>query len=1161
MSNNIIEKDQEIARLKAQVTALEQLLAAHEQTSLEQSNRLEQALRALTKRAAELEMVTQVSVAVSTTLETNKLLQEVVDLTKSRFNLYHAHIYLLDKTGNSLNLAVGAGAVGRQMVAEGWSIPLTQQTSLVARAARTRQGVIVNNVHEAPDWLPNPLLPNTHSELAVPMIVGNQLLGVLDVQAAEVDYFTDEDVRIQTILASQMAVALQNAARYDQTQTMLSETELQARRLVLLNEMSAEANLAISREDIFNIIVNRVSGMLATDQISLNLLRGAGDTLEVVAIEREAFDGVTNMVQLADTPMETALRERRIIHTQNDPAQSVMIAPLFMGEEAIGTLNVGRFQGNAFNPNDENLLRQIASILGITIKNRRLFEQMQQRAAEQEEATIFLDTIVENIPTGIFIKDAKDFKYLRINRAHAEISGLNQAGVIGTSVYDYFPKEQADFFTAKDRETMAKGKLVDIPEQPMQTVKKGLRWLHTQKIPIYGADGQPKYLLGLSEDITERKQTEEMLASRAAELEETTNFLNSVIENLPTMLFVKDAEELRFVRWNKAGEELMGISREDMIGKNDYDLVPKEDADFFTGKDREVLAGGQLLDIPEEVIHTRQGTRYLHTRKIPIFGPDGQPRYLLGISEDITERKQAEEMLANRAAELEETTTFLDSVIENLPTMLFVKEATDLRFVRWNKAGEELIGYPRAALIGKNDYDFFPKEEADFFTGKDREVLAGGKLVDIPEEPIATAHQGIRYLHTRKIPIYGPDGKPRYLLGISEDITERKQAEELLASRAAELEETTTLLREHEARLAEALSMAQLANWEFDVATQTFTFNDQFYSLFRTTAEQEGGYLMPAMQYAQKFVHPADAPLVGVAIKEAIETTDPNYFFQIDHRIIRADGSEGYILVRFRVVKDEQGRTVKTIGANQDITELKQAELEKEHLLADMRAIQRQYIRQEWDRFLTEQHHGAWRIEYSRPEAQFDTTPHPLTAIQQQALNRGQTQVLTGSGGNGFNTHPTIITPITLRGEILGTLSLQDIDPGRQWSEEEVALIEAVSEQLALTLENLRLFDNTQQRASREQLARRITDKMRQAPDVETIIETGITELARVLGASRTYVKLSAPLKSSAEETADDVDAIRARLRQAGFMTDPDQTTLSSPQKAAPDSGSIEGNL
>jgi two-component system, cell cycle sensor histidine kinase and response regulator CckA len=109
--------------------------------------------------------------------------------------------------------------------------------------------------------------------------------------------------------------------------------------------------------------------------------------------------------------------------------------------------------------------------------------------------------------------------------------------------------------------------------------------------------------------------------------------------------------------------------------------------------------------------------------------------------------------------------------------MLFLKDARDLRFVRVNRAGERIMGHPRADMLGKNDYDFFPKDQADFFTQKDRDVLQGGQPVDIPEEPIQTGDKGERYLHTRKVPVLDARGQPEYLLGISEDITARKAAE------------------------------------------------------------------------------------------------------------------------------------------------------------------------------------------------------------------------------------------------------------------------------------------------------------------------------------------------------------------------------------------------
>ncbi len=118
---------------------------------------------------------------------------------------------------------------------------------------------------------------------------------------------------------------------------------------------------------------------------------------------------------------------------------------------------------------------------------------------------------------------------------------------------------------------------------------------------------------------------------------------------------------------------------------------------------------------------------------------------------------------------------FLNTVIDNIPAIVFVKDAKDLRFIRFNKTGAEMLGYSVADFLDKNDFDLFPEPEARFFTDKDREVLNKGTLIDIPEEPVETRDHGKKILHTRKIPVFDAEGQPLYLLGISEDITEQLQ--------------------------------------------------------------------------------------------------------------------------------------------------------------------------------------------------------------------------------------------------------------------------------------------------------------------------------------------------------------------------------------------------
>ena len=253
------------------------------------------------------------------------------------------------------------------------------------------------------------------------------------------------------------------------------------------------------------------------------------------------------------------------------------------------------------------------------------------------------------------------------------------------------------------------------------------------------------------------------------------NVLEQLVRNSGEGIWVIDKDG-RTIFANPRLAEILARDLNEFEGKSVPDfLSPSEVEKFREGMERR--SQGVREDYELKFLKGDGTPIWLAVSATPLFDENGEWSGAVGMIRDLSDTIEISRYL-ERALELGQSRAFLDSLIENLPNMVFVKDAKDLRFVRFNKAGEELLGFPRTELIGKSDYDFFPAEQADFFVSKDRAVLAGRDIVDISEEQIQTRFKGTRTLHTKKIPVFGKDGAPEYLLGIAEDITEQKKAEQ-----------------------------------------------------------------------------------------------------------------------------------------------------------------------------------------------------------------------------------------------------------------------------------------------------------------------------------------------------------------------------------------------
>ncbi len=351
----------------------------------------------------------------------------------------------------------------------------------------------------------------------------------------------------------------------------------------------------------------------------------------------------------------------------------------------------------------------------------------------------------------------------------------------------------------------------------------------------------------------------------------------------------------RFIYANEAATLSLGYTKAEFLTMTVPDIDPDYSRKKWNQRWKELRLKKKLV---LEVVHRAKNGRLIDYEVSANHIELANREYNCAFARDITERKRAENALRhseNRYREL------FDHINSGVAVYEVVDNGKDFIFKDFNRAGEKTDNVRREDLIGKSIYKVRPGIKQFGLTDTFKKVWQTGRPAIHP----VALYQDNRLRGWYENFVYKlPSGE---IVAVFDNITERKLMEEEF--------------RIQEARLANALKIASLGNWEYDVQRDEFTFNDNFYALFRTTAKEMGGYIMSSQDYANTFIHPDDRFMVASEIKKALETSDPFFVRKLEHRIVYADGEPGFITVRYFVVKDKNGKTVKTYGINQDITQ------------------------------------------------------------------------------------------------------------------------------------------------------------------------------------------------------------------------------------------------
>jgi two-component system cell cycle sensor histidine kinase/response regulator CckA len=609
------------------------------------------------------------------------------------------------------------------------------------------------------------------------------------------------------------------------------------------------------------------------------------------ALQRDSWDVILSDFQM---PRFNGLDALKLLQAGGRDLPFIMVSGTIGEDVAVSAMKAGAHDYLM----KANLARLVPAVerelreAGERRERRRMEAEL--RASEGRYRRLFETSrdgiVILNADTGVVV-DANPFLLERL--------GLVRENLVGKKLW-----EIAGFRSiVADREAFAeirRNEVTRFEDRPVVTADGG-RICVEVVTSVYAVDHHTVMQCNLR-DITDRKQAELALRQSQERLREEEARFRALVEKAHEAVGVIDADG-RIIYASPPSERILGYPPETLLGRSAFELAHADDR-TAAGERLSALLQKPGEGVTFELRGLRRDAvvRWFNVTMTNLLHVPSVRGVVINYR-DITEQKGI-------ALTLQQNEKYYRALTDHSLDLVTVL-AADGKVQYESPSVERIMGWKQGELAGRSAFEIVHPEDLARVQAMFKAALPKPGISDVAEYRCRHKDGSWRVLATIASNLLADPAVAGIVLN-SRDVTERVQAE--------------AALRASEAQLSTAVKMARLGAWEYDVATDTFTFNDPFYAMLRTTAEREGGYRMKSRRYAERFVHPEDIAVVAEETRAAIETTDPQYRRELEHRMIYADGESGYLAVHFFIVKDEQGRTVKTYGFNQDITERKRIE-------------------------------------------------------------------------------------------------------------------------------------------------------------------------------------------------------------------------------------------